>query len=186
MNSAKSKGCSAASGGAGCGSAGPAAALSVPVNASVAARVGWAGGGRTGRGVGTSVGVGGMAPPPAGGKIGVGVSGTGGAGNVSTGPGGGRVGTRSTGIVGDGADGVVGVSVAVRVGVSPIPVDVGIRVTVGVAIPEFGSGVLVGGDWKSQRASEGVSDPAIARVARTVTIVTSASNALSRERRWLS
>ena len=33
MNSARSKGCSAASGAAGGGSAGPAAVLSVPVNA---------------------------------------------------------------------------------------------------------------------------------------------------------
>lgn len=188
MNSARSNRSSAVSGAAGGNSAVPAAALRVPVNASVAARVAWAGRGRSGKGVGTRVGVGGMTSLPAGGRVGVGVSGAGGAGNVPAGPGGGRVGTSSTGIVGDGTGvaGVVGVNVASGVGVSSIPVDVGVGVKVGEGIIEFGSSVLVGSDWKSHRASEGVLDPAIARVARTVMIVTSASNELSRERRLLS
>lgn len=109
-----------------------------------------------------------MTPPSAGGTSGVGVTGAGDAGNVAVGPGGGRVGTSPVGIVGDGS-GVVGRGAGV--------VAVGVAVAVDVWIGE------VGCDCKSRPASEGDSDPAIARVVRKVTTVTSANNALSRERR---
>jgi len=128
--------------------------------------------------VGNGVGVGGMTPPPAGGVLGSSVGGTAGAGKVAVGPGGGTVGTTPEGNVGDG-NGAVG-NVAVQVAVD---VAVGVPVNVGVADPKFGSGVLMGEVWKSQVASAGVFDPAIARVVRMVTITRSASSTPSRVRR---
>jgi hypothetical protein len=93
----------------------------------------------------------------------------------------------AAGVVADAA-GVVasasGVEVGVSEGVSTVSVAVGVKV--GVEMPEFGSGVFVAGESKSQRASEGVPAPAMARVISTVAMATSAKRVRSRVRRTSS
>ena len=161
-------------------------------------------GGRVGVGVSGIGGAGRVSAGPGGGRVGTRPSGTvgdgGGAGVVASGAGvvasGAGVVASGAGVVGSGtgvvgsaagvvgsaagvvgsAAGVVADKVAVSTGVSTVVVNIAVGVNV------WTGDVLS----NSRLASESVFDPAIARVARMVMIVTSASKAPSREKRLLS